>query len=81
MTTRYPKVCIAVPLHNEEAVIPELVRRIRATLDALPGTGHSVLFVDDGSTDRTVEHLGRPPGQTGVYEFSCCPAISAIRLH
>ena len=52
-----PSVSIAIPICNEEAVVPELVRRITAVLDALPGGPHQVVFVDDGSTDRTVALL------------------------
>lgn len=52
-----PKLAFAIPLHNEEAVLPELVRRVCAVLDAIPGGPHSALFVDDGSSDRTLEYL------------------------
>ena len=48
---------IAVPLHNEEKVLQELLRRISAVLDSIPGGPHEMVFVDDGSTDRTVELL------------------------
>ena len=49
------RLSIGVPLHNEEAVLPELVGRLRAVLEALPGGPHEIVFVDDGSTDRTFE--------------------------
>lgn len=52
-----PRVSVAVPLYNEEATVPELLRRLRAALDALPGGPHEVVFVDDGSGDRTLELL------------------------
>lgn len=48
------RLSVAIPLHNEETVLPELLRRTLAILDALPGGPHELLFVDDGSTDRTV---------------------------
>jgi glycosyltransferase involved in cell wall biosynthesis len=48
---------VAIPLHNEESVLPELLLRIRRVLDALPGGSHEIVFVDDGSTDRTFEML------------------------
>jgi glycosyltransferase involved in cell wall biosynthesis len=44
---------IAIPLHNEEDVLPELLRRTRLVLDQIPGGPHEIVFVDDGSTDRT----------------------------
>ena len=52
-----PRVSVAIPLYNEEEILPELLRRIRAVLDALPGGPHEMLLVNDGSSDRTLELL------------------------
>ena len=52
MTTAL-RLSIAIPLHNEENVLPELLRRTRIVLDQMPGGPHEIVFVDDGSTDRT----------------------------
>ena len=41
-------VSVVVPVLDEEAVLPELHRRVRA---ALVGVPHEIVFVDDGSTD------------------------------
>lgn len=48
---------MAVPLYNEEAGIPELLRRIRGALDTLPGGPHEIVLVDDGSSDGTLALL------------------------
>jgi polyisoprenyl-phosphate glycosyltransferase len=48
---------VAIPVFHEEQVIPELLRRIGAVLASLPGGPHELVFVDDGSTDRTLELL------------------------
>lgn len=48
-----PRVSVAVPLYNEEGNVAELLRRIGAVLDALPGGPHEMVFVDDGSSDAT----------------------------
>src|SRR5260370_918143 len=52
-----PRVSVAVPLYNEASGIPELLRRISATLDRLPGGPHEIVLVDDGSTDGTLALL------------------------
>src|SRR5580693_3870984 len=51
------RISIAVPLENEEATLPELLRRIGVVLDGIAGGPHEVVIVDDGSTDRTRELL------------------------
>ena len=52
------KLCIVVPCYNEEAVLPETARRLQALLAELGVRGKisadsHVLFVDDGSRDRS----------------------------
>ena len=49
------RISVATALHNEEAVFPELLRRLRVVLDELPGGPHEMVFVDDGSTDATFD--------------------------
>jgi polyisoprenyl-phosphate glycosyltransferase len=65
-----PRVSVAIALHNEEAVFPELVRRVIAVLDRLGGGPHEVVFVDDGSTDHTfdlvIEASANDPRVVGV---------------
>jgi dolichol-phosphate mannosyltransferase len=51
------RLSIAIPVLNEEAVLPELLRRVSAVLDGIPGGPHEMVLVDDGSTDRTRELL------------------------
>lgn len=52
-----PSISVAIPVYNEEAVMPELLRRTRAMLDQIPGGPHQIVIVDDGSSDRTGELL------------------------
>lgn len=56
MTTE-PRLSVAIPLHNEELGVPELLSRLGAVLDGIPGGPHEIVLVDDGSTDRTLEVL------------------------
>jgi len=57
MTTgrRSGTLSVIVPVLNEEDNIPELVRRLTTALDG--GLPFDVIFVDDGSTDRTPQLL------------------------
>jgi polyisoprenyl-phosphate glycosyltransferase len=67
-----PRVSVAIALHNEEAVFTELFRRVAAVLDGLPGGPHEMVFVDDGSTDRTFELINQAA--------SSDPRIVGVRL-
>jgi undecaprenyl-phosphate 4-deoxy-4-formamido-L-arabinose transferase len=64
-----PQVSIVIPVYNEESVLPQLFERLYAALDAL-GRQYEVLFVDDGSSDRSVallrEQFERRPQETRV---------------
>lgn len=48
------KYSIIVPLYNEAENIEELHQRLKKTMDSL-GESYEVIFVDDGSTDKTYE--------------------------
>jgi polyisoprenyl-phosphate glycosyltransferase len=52
-----PSVTVVIPVFNEEAVLPELLQRLGATFAGQPGIAWKVVFVDDGSRDRTAELL------------------------
>jgi dolichol-phosphate mannosyltransferase len=52
--TNSPRISVVVPLFNEEANLPILQSELRA---ALGGLDHEIIFVDDGSIDRTVERI------------------------
>ena len=54
---RTSQVSIVVPCYNEEEVIAETHRRLRAVANAMEGIDIEMLYIDDGSTDRTLEKL------------------------
>jgi glycosyltransferase involved in cell wall biosynthesis len=56
-------ISVVVPLLNEEATLEELYREIAAALEPR-GEGFEVVFVDDGSTDRSLEILHRLHDET-----------------
>ncbi len=78
------RLSVTIPIHNEESVLPELLRRLRGVLDTIAGGPHEIIFVDDGSTDRTfgiLEAASEEDGRIGVVSlsrnFGHQPAISA----
>ena len=53
-----PVLSVIVPAYNEDAVLTAFHRRLAATLDRL-GEPAEVLYVNDGSDDRTLAVVGR----------------------
>ncbi len=51
------RLSVGIPLYNEEQVLPDLLTRLGAVLDRIPGGPHEMILVDDGSRDRTLEIL------------------------
>lgn len=50
-------ISVVVPCYNEEEVIEETHRHLAAALEGLDGLGFEIVYVDDGSRDRTAEKL------------------------
>ena len=74
---------IVVPCYNEEEVLPETSRRLRAKLEGLMAAGKisersRVLFVNDGSRDRTWELITRLHGECPLF---CGADLSRNRGH
>src|SRR5271170_6859392 len=68
-----PEVSVIIPVYNEEEGLPLLFERLYPALDAL-GRSYEVIFVDDGSRDRSVamlrEQFERRPEVTRVVLFT-----------
>jgi dolichol-phosphate mannosyltransferase len=65
-----PELCLVVPCYNEEEMLPAFLARVKPAIDAATGGSWKILFVDDGSSDRTFdiilgEHL-EDPRVTGI---------------
>jgi dolichol-phosphate mannosyltransferase len=50
-------ISVAIPIYNEESGLNELFRRVTAVLTELVGWEYEVIFVDDGSSDGSLEWL------------------------
>ena len=68
-----PALSVVIPVYNEEAVLPALFARLYPALDAL-GCAYEVLFVNDGSRDRSAallrEQFQKRPEVTRVILFN-----------
>jgi dolichol-phosphate mannosyltransferase len=64
-----PTISIVAPVYNEEDVLPELARRVRAVMDDM-GESWELVLVDDGSHDRSAQIIQElheaDPRVTGV---------------
>jgi polyisoprenyl-phosphate glycosyltransferase len=52
-----PTLAIVIPICNERAGLPELFRRLRPVLDGLPDIDSQVIYVNDGSSDGSLETM------------------------
>lgn len=68
-----PKISVIIPVYNEEACIDMLFKRLVRIMDK-QGHAYEIIFVDDGSTDATSEHLKKcyqsHPDKVVLLEFS-----------
>lgn len=71
MASSTPAISFVIPVYNEEESLPELTLRIREEMDQL-GKSFEIIFVDDGSDDRTPEVLETL--------FRKSPEVKTIRL-
>ena len=83
MTARNNTLYIVVPCYNEEEVLPETARRLGDKLNALMDSGKispksRVLFVNDGSKDKTWEVISRLHGENPLL---CGVDLSRNRGH
>lgn len=72
MPLKADKLYVVVPCYNEEAVLPETTRRLGEKLHAMMSAGSisadsRVLFVDDGSRDRTWELIEQAHAQDELF--------------
>lgn len=49
------KLAVIVPCFNEQEILPRFYNEITKVMDQLPNLGCNILFVDDGSTDNTLQ--------------------------
>lgn len=49
------RIALVIPVYNEAPVLPELLRRLDALMTSNPAESWSVVFVNDGSRDRSAD--------------------------
>ena len=55
--TRVPLLTILTPCFNEEENVREVYQRVKTAMQSLPGYDYEHLFIDNASTDKTVDIL------------------------
>lgn len=60
---RRDKVSLVVPCYNEEEVLPYFYREFNKVAETMPDVDMEVIFVNDGSKDRTLELVKELAGQ------------------
>ena len=63
------KISIIVPAYNEEESLPMLFSRVTALIDSISDYEFEVLFVDDGSKDRTLELIKEQRRKDNRYSY------------
>ena len=51
------KVTLVIPMYYEEKVVEECYKRVKSNLENLANYEHEIIFVNDGSKDKTLELL------------------------
>jgi polyisoprenyl-phosphate glycosyltransferase len=69
MTAHTPSVAIVIPVFNEESVLPELFARLEALFAKPGGNAWRVVFVNDGSRDRSAELIRAQGGRDARFEL------------
>jgi len=69
MSDPLPNIAIVLPVFNEEPVLPELLLRLRSVMNAETSVCWKVVFVDDGSRDRTAAMLAVEQGNDARMEL------------
>jgi dolichol-phosphate mannosyltransferase len=72
MNRKYPTLSVVIPVYNESETLPELYDRLDDVLSAL-GETYEIIFVNDGSSDRSLEilrELRKEDGNIKIISFS-----------
>jgi len=64
-----PAIAVVIPVFNEEAVLPELFRRLGAVFDGQPGIAWSAVLVNDGSRDGSGELITAQCGRDARFKL------------
>ena len=66
------KISVVIPVYNEEENVPILYERLKEVLESIP-YDYEIIFVNDGSTDRTgeiLEEIAKKDRKVKVVEFA-----------
>lgn len=59
------KYSIIIPVYNEDKTITPLCRQIKEVMDKIACENYEIIFIDDGSTDRSLDNLKKISKEIG----------------
>jgi dolichol-phosphate mannosyltransferase len=65
------RISVVVPVYNEQEVLPELIRRLESVCDQMPAAEWQVIFVNDGSDDRTEDIIADKVAADSRFSLVC----------
>ena len=73
MNDRRDLLCVVCPCYNEEEIITDFYQALKSVLESLDALDHTIIFVDDGSTDSSLQQLNalaRNDNSIQIYSLS-----------
>lgn len=74
------KITVIIPTYNEEESLPILYDRIKKLMDSMNSYEFEILFVNDGSKDKTIQIIKKLEKETTEYAMLIFREILGKRL-
>ena len=75
------RISIVVPCFNEEEALPVYYREMKRVMGELSEVSFEILFVDDGSSDKTLEILKQLNAKDGRCEYLSPETLEKKQLY
>ena len=75
------KISVVIPVYNEEEVAKTSYLRIQKVMEDLKQYDYEMLFVDDGSRDKTfnlLQEIAKENQKVKIYKLGCLPTSAIV---